>query len=143
MAEDFDLDDFLPYQLAVVASRMSRALTDVYAAESGLSMPEWRIMAHLMSTQAVSVREIHQRTDLDKSKVSRACDRLEAEGLLRKTISAQDRRLVELELTPAGRDLMSRLIPLAQDFQARLLDGIGEDAAVFQSVLARIMKELK
>ncbi|WP_244425264.1 MarR family winged helix-turn-helix transcriptional regulator [Pseudaminobacter salicylatoxidans] len=96
-----------------------------------------------MSTQAVSVREIHQRTDLDKSKVSRACDRLEAEGLLRKTISAQDRRLVELELTPAGRDLMGRLIPLAQDFQARLLDGIGEDAAVFQSVLARIMKELK
>lgn len=139
MAEDFDLDGFVPYQLAVVASRTSRALAEVYAAESGLSMPEWRIMAHLMSADAVSVREIHQRTDLDKSKVSRASDRLEAAGLLKKTVNPTDRRLVELQLTADGKALMDRLIPLAKAFQSQLLDSIGKDAPVFRQVLARLM----
>lgn len=137
--KNFDLAGFLPYQLSVIASRISREFSDVYAQEAGLSVPEWRILAHIRNERAVSVREIHQRTDLDKSKVSRATDRLEKAGLLAKTINPQDRRLVELSLTDDGVALMDRLIPLANRFQADLHDSLGEEAPVFIATLKRLM----
>lgn len=137
--ENFDLAGFLPYQLTVIASRISRAFSDVYAQEAGLSMPEWRILAHIRNERAVSVREIHQRTDLDKSKVSRATDRLEQAGLLIKTINPLDRRLVELSLTDKGNTLMDRLIPLANRFQADLLDNLGDEGLVFVATMKRLL----
>ena len=139
----FDLDNFLPYQLAVVAGRASKAFAEIYSAEAGLTVPEWRIMAHLLKAEAVSVREIHLRTDLDKPKVSRASDRLEAEGLLVKKVNPRDRRLVELSLTPAGRALMMKLIPLANQFQQKLLEQLGGDAAAFRAALSRMMDDSK
>ena len=44
---DFDLAAFLPYQLAVVAARVSKGFADRYRAEFGLTIPEWRVLAHL------------------------------------------------------------------------------------------------
>ena len=52
-----------------------------YGAESGISIPEWRVLAHLAEGGPVSVRDIHARVDMDKSKVSRAAARLEEAGL--------------------------------------------------------------
>ena len=77
---NFDLSAFLPYQLAVVASRVSKGFAERYRAEFGLTIPEWRVLAHMAQFDAVSVREIQARVDMDKSKVSRAAARLE-EGL--------------------------------------------------------------
>lgn len=73
----FDLAAFLPCQLSVAASRVSRGFAERYRAEFGLSIPEWRVLAHLAQSDTVSVREIHARVDMDKSKVSRAAVRLE------------------------------------------------------------------
>lgn len=135
----FNLGDFLPYKLAVTASHISREFSGIYAQEAGLSIPEWRILAHIRNEQAVSVREIHQRTDLDKSKVSRAADRLESAGLLLKSINPQDRRLVELRLTEDGIALMDRLIPLANQFQTILLERLGEEGPAFITALNRLL----
>ncbi len=103
---DFDLADFLPYQLAVAASRVSRQFAERYRAEFGLSIPEWRVLAHLSQSGSVSVREIHRRVDMDKSKVSRAAARLEAAGLVEKRTHGTDRRLLAMSLTRrrAGHD---------------------------------------
>ena len=95
----FDLATFLPYQLAVVASRVSKSFAERYRGEFGLSISEWRVMAHLAHSEQVSVREIHARVDMDKSKVSRAAGRLEARGLIEKREDTRDRRLVEMRLT--------------------------------------------
>lgn len=136
----FDLNDFLPYRLAVAASRVSRAFERRYMAEAGLSVPEWRVMAHLSQTGEVSVREIQARVDMEKSKVSRAASRLEEQGLVTKLENPEDRRLVSLSLTPAGRAVMDRLIPLAEVFQAELRQVLADDGAAFDQGLARILK---
>ena len=68
----FHLDDFLPYRLAVAAQQVSRRFARLYAAEAGLTIPEWRVLAHLNHSGSVSVRDIHTRVNLDKSVVSRA-----------------------------------------------------------------------
>ncbi|MBW9117018.1 winged helix-turn-helix transcriptional regulator [Rhizobium cauense] len=136
----FMLSDFLPYRLAVVASRMSGAYERRHSSDSGLSVPEWRVLAHLSQSSEVSVREIQTRVDMEKSKVSRAASRLEAQGLVAKVVNPNDRRLVSLSLTSEGKALMVRLTPIALQFQADVRALLGADAEQFEVSLNKLMK---
>lgn len=138
---NFDLSAFLPYQLAVVASRVSKGFAERYRAEFGLTIPEWRVLAHMAQFDAVSVREIQARVDMDKSKVSRAAARLEATGLIEKRGDPKDRRLLDMRLTEKGRDLMARITPIAEAYQAELLAKIGAQAPEFRAALLRLLEE--
>jgi DNA-binding MarR family transcriptional regulator len=129
---DFDLDGFLPYQFNVIAGRLSRGFARRYRTRFGISIAEWRVVAHLSQAGAVSVREIHERADMDKSKVSRAAARLEAAGYITKRPSSVDRRLVELALTPDGEAMMTELIAMARAYQAQILQSLGPDAQKFR-----------
>lgn len=134
---DFALDDFLPYQLAVAAQRVSREFSTLYKEKYGLTIPEWRVLAHLSQVSQVSVREIVDRVDMDKPKVSRAAARLEAAGYIAKHASTTDRRLVELSLTDRGRGLMVELVPIANAYQDDVIERLGPDADRFRESLAR------
>ena len=134
----FDLSVFLPYQLAVAASRVSKGFADRYRAEFGLTIPEWRVLAHLAQSDAVSVREIHARVDMDKSKVSRAAARLEEAGLIEKRENPDDRRLLDMRLTPKGREVIARIVPIADEYQAELLAMIGTHAPEFRAGLLKL-----
>lgn len=137
----FDLDRFLPYRLSVAAAQVSRRFEALYGELTGLTVAEWRVLAHLARSGAVSVRDIQAQVNLHKSVVSRAASRLEGAGLVRKSGHGQDRRLVALELTNQGQALMDRLAVVAQDFQARLMAELGEDAPAFLSALDRLRRE--
>jgi len=134
----FDLNGFLPYRLAVAASQVSREFAALYRKKFGISPAEWRILAHLSQTEKVSVRDIHERVDMDKSKVSRAATRLEQAGLVEKLVNPGDRRLVSLSLTTAGHDLVARIIPVALAFQERLRLRLGEMAPDLAAGLDRL-----
>lgn len=136
----FDLAAFLPYRLAAASSRISRAFAARYREEFGISIAEWRVLAHLSQQAAVSVRDIHRRVDMEKSKVSRAATRLEAEGLIEKLTNDADRRLVALSLTPAGAALMARLVPVAMTFQSELERQLGAQGDGFAAGLAALEK---
>ena len=122
----FDLDNFLPYQMNVLAKQMSEELERTYWVPYGIRIPEWRILAHLSQTDAVSVRDLERRVDLHKSRVSRAAQRLEKAGLITNSMNRQDRRLRNLKLTPKGMELMNKLEPLAREYQRLLLKRLGE-----------------
>ncbi|MEZ5910980.1 MAG: MarR family transcriptional regulator [Paracoccaceae bacterium] len=138
--DDFDLALFLPYQLAVAASRVSRAFAERYREEFGLTIPEWRVLANLSRAGSVSVREIHARVDMDKSKVSRAASRLEQAGLIEKREHEVDRRLVDMRLTDAGRALVERIVPIARAYQDELEERLGADQTALRQALATLME---
>lgn len=135
----FDLSQFLPYQLAAAAERVSREFSETYRREFGISIPEWRVLAHLNQEGDISVRDIEVRVAMEKSKVSRAVSRLELAGHVEKRINAGDRRLLSLRLTPQGRKLMGQLVPMALAYQERLLARLGPDAATVATHLATIL----
>lgn len=137
----FDLSAFLPYQLAVAAARISKGFAELYRAEFGLTIPEWRVLAHLAQSDQISVREIQARVDMDKSKISRAAARLEASGLIEKRENLEDRRLLDMRLTAKGRDLIARIVPIADAYQAQILAQIGADAPLFRAALLRLLEE--
>ena len=136
----FDLSAFLPYQLAVAASRVSKGFAERYRAEFGLTIPEWRVLAHLAQSDQVSVREIHAQVDMDKSKVSRAAARLEAQGLIEKRENLEDRRLLDMRLTEKGRELIARIVPIADAYQAQVMAQMGTEAAAFRAGLLRLLE---
>jgi len=140
---DFNLDDFLPYQLSELSRRVSAGFSRHYRDTYGISVAEWRVMAHLSQQEAVSVREIHRRVGMDKPKVSRAATRLEAAGYVTKVVNPQDRRLVELSLTRQGRDLIETLAPIASAYQARLMSALGDGAEEFVATIGALAGQLE
>lgn len=138
----FDLDAFLPYQLAVLAGRVSRGLAAIYRERYGISVPEWRVLAHLLQSGRASVREIHARADMDKSKVSRAAARLERGGYVTKRADPEDGRLVVLMLTPKGETMMAEIVPRALEYEDAALQALGpQDAARFRAMLERLLEK--
>ncbi len=134
----FDLENFLPYQLAVLSQRVSEGFARHYRGRFGITVAEWRVVAHLSQQDAVSVREICRRVNMDKPKVSRAASRLEEAGFLRKEENPADRRLVRLSLTRAGWEMIAELTPLAQAYEEELEALIGKaELAEFRALLER------
>lgn len=139
----FQLSEFLPYQLAVAAAHVSREFAQRYRREFGLSIPEWRVLAHIAAEGGVSVREIQARVDMDKTKVSRAAARLEHNGLIEKRPNPLDRRLIDMRLTEPGATLFARITPIANAYQAEILASLGPDADSFRKALATLQGPAK
>ena len=140
MAEGaFELADFLPYRIAVLSERVSRRLSLIYGAEAGITVAEWRVLVHLARCHQVSVREIHDCVNLDKPRVSRAVTRLTEAGLVAKTGSATDQRLLSISLTDEGHALLGHILPRARAYEDRLMSGL---TPAEQITLVQIMEKL-
>ncbi|WBY01485.1 MarR family transcriptional regulator [Ramlibacter tataouinensis] len=69
----------------------------------GLTHAQWVPLYKLFLGHGNTGAELARECQLDAGAMTRMLDRLEAKGLLRRVRSAQDRRIVHLELTEAGR----------------------------------------
>jgi DNA-binding MarR family transcriptional regulator len=135
------LEDFLPYRLAVLAQKMSRELSGVYGERFGLSIPEWRILANLGRFGPLYAGELAERSSMDKPKVTRALQRLEAGGLVQRAVDAEDRRQVRLALTRRGRSVFREIAALALDWEARFLAPLSyAERGTLQRVLTKLMR---
>ncbi|MEM1236574.1 MAG: MarR family transcriptional regulator [Pseudomonadota bacterium] len=127
---EFKLDQFLPYQMAVLAGRLSRGLSEIYETRFGLSIADWRVLAHLHDAGSCSVREIHVQADMEKSRVSRAVTRLESRGLVARAADGADKRLLRLTLSDEGTEMVAEILPLALAYEARVLEQMGDKDAL-------------
>lgn len=139
--DTFDIDNFTPYRLAVASRIFSEEVAKIYRERFELSIPEWRVLAHLMKEGKASVRDIEARVAMEKSKVSRATDRLRERGLLTKRADTMDRRLLHIELTDDGKALMTELIPEVRAFQKDLEARLGSDFDGLDRALTRILDQ--
>ena len=89
---DFNLETFLPYQLATAATRVSRLFARHYSDHHGLSLPEWRVMAIVGRHAGISPSAVSDRSVMDKVKVSRAAAGLVRRGLLKQMQDPTDGR---------------------------------------------------
>ena len=111
---DFNLTEFLPYQLSVASNALSNRIAQVYRREFGLKITEWRVMAMLGDAGALTQRELTSRTLMDKVAVNRACKVLETRGLARRRPNENDGRSHMLELTEEGWSMHGEIIPQAR-----------------------------
>ena len=124
-AERLLLERFVPYRLSVLTNTVSRALARSYAERFGLTIPQWRVVAVLGRESPLSARDLGERTVMDKVTVSRALQALIADRRVARATDRDDRRRAVLRLTPSGRALYRRIVPLARRYEAKLLQVLG------------------
>ena len=88
------LEHFLPYQLNVLASLVSQALSRVYARRYRIGVPEWRVLVTLGQFGVMTGKAIGAHTHMHKTKVSRAVALLEKRKLLARRVNRADMREV-------------------------------------------------
>src|SRR5271169_4275233 len=116
------LEQFLPYQLNVVASLVSQALSRVYARRYRIGVPEWRVLVTLGQYGVMTGKAVGAHSHMHKTKVSRAVALLEKRRLLVRRANREDMREAFLSLTGAGRAMYEELAPHALDFARRLTE---------------------
>ena len=138
-APAFDLETFLPFQLSVVANRVSQTVGQSIASRFSLQIPEWRIVVVLGKYGALSALEIAQKTSMDKARVSRAQHRLVDLGLANMHPSADDRRKVIVSLEEEGLALYRDMVPLAHDTAQRLFSQLtADERQVLQTIVQKL-----
>ena len=131
--QDFDLEGFLPYLLNQAAEATSKSFHDTYKAAYGMTRTQWRVLANLGKFGSMTARDICRISHVEKTKVSRAVAGLEAEVLLTRSTSPDDRRAENLALTPKGRAIYTEIGQQAHQFDteqsarncAEILNGAG------------------
>ena len=77
----------------------------------------------------------------DAGAMTRMLDRLEAKGLIRRTRSSQDRRLMNLELTEEGRAAYPRMREISMSIANRFLRGFTKtEARQLEGFLNRMLE---
>lgn len=122
--EEFRLEDFLPYRLAVASEAVSRLIARQYLGASGLGIPEWRLLAAVGRFTVLSPTAAGDRTSMDKVKVSRAAASLVARGLLRQSQDPEDGRGRLLRLTRKGATTYASIKPMAREIETILAAGL-------------------
>jgi DNA-binding MarR family transcriptional regulator len=116
------LEHFLPYQLNVVSSLVSLALSRVYARRYGIGVPEWRVLVTLGQFGVMTAKAIGAHTHMHKTKVSRAVALMEKRRLVARRANRDDMREAFLSLTASGRTMYEEVAPHAIDFARRLTE---------------------
>ena len=137
------LAKFLPYQLSITSNAVSGRIAQEYRQRFGLSVPEWRVMAVIGDSGALTQRELTQRTLMDKVAVNRACKVLEERGLAMRTPNELDGRSHHLDLTDEGREMHGKIMPLAVEMEQRVFAGFSDaELSQFRSILERVRGQL-
>jgi DNA-binding MarR family transcriptional regulator len=133
------LEQFLPYQLNVVANLVSLALSRVYARRYRIGVPEWRVLVTLGQYGVMTAKAISAHTHMHKTKVSRAVSLMEKRKLLARRSNRADMRESFLSLTASGRVMYEEVAPHALAFTRRLTDILTpSDREAFDRAVAQL-----
>ena len=141
--ESLDLPRHLPYQIVHASSLLSVGFARLLQRRFRLGIREWRILAILGHAGPMTPSDLVGQAAYDKGTVSRALQRLERRGLVRREPVARGRRRWIVGLTPEGAALHDRIVPIAR-MRARILEAAltPEEARVLNTALARIIDKI-
>src|ERR1700744_6145510 len=92
-------------------SMMLDILEPVFA-ERGFTFIQYVIMSWLRDGIAVNPKDFCAQSRHDSGALTRVIDQLAERGLVERVRRDRDRRKIELQLTPAGRETIEKLVPL-------------------------------
>ena len=138
-AESYTPDDSVGYLMRRIISLVSQGV-ERELEPTGLTNAQWVPMLKLSMGCASTAAELARQCDLDAGSMTRLLDRLEAKELCRRIRSSEDRRVVNLELTDAGRAAAQEIPGILCGVQNALLAGFSvEEWKTLQSYLRRML----
>ncbi|MFT5709172.1 MAG: DNA-binding MarR family transcriptional regulator [Oceanospirillaceae bacterium] len=134
------LDGFFPYKLSVSSNKISGLFADIYQDKFALSITQWRIMAILGEFPDSSADDVSNKTQIEKSILSRAISKLLQRKLIQRAFSETDKRRSMLSLTNTGIDVYNEIVPLSYEYEKQLLTCFDStEKAQFNALLNRLV----
>lgn len=106
----------------------------------GISSQQYNIMRILrgQNPKATTIKDLQSRM-LDKmSNASRLVDKLKQKGLVDRVQSKDDRRTVQVSITPKGLDILKKIDPIMDDREKNLHKITEKDAKVLNELLDKV-----
>jgi len=107
-----------------------------------LTLGRFHVLRVIMESQPVSMGYIHEELHMANSTVTVIVDYLHEAGLVKRRRDTADRRVVLLEITEEGQQIMRSLLKKRQDFMKKALldmqDSSEELADLLEKLLAKI-----
>jgi DNA-binding MarR family transcriptional regulator len=134
---DYDVNGSIGNLMHRITAQMRRN-AEKRMAVHGLTAAQWKPLWLLGRGEVDTAQALTCATETDAGAMTRMLDRLEAKGLIERTRSATDRRVVQLRLTDAGREVV-RHIPfvLAEVNNAALRGFSDAEFQQFKTLLQR------
>ncbi|MFZ6819099.1 MarR family winged helix-turn-helix transcriptional regulator [Undibacterium sp. Ji22W] len=104
--------------------RSQRAQT---ACVDGASNVQCHVLTELLRVDGITQQALAERLSLDKAWISRAVESLVSDGVVSKLPNEQDKRSVQLSLTPLGRVRAEKLESALNTHAAQVFDLIPKD----------------
>jgi DNA-binding MarR family transcriptional regulator len=137
-AKTFNAGRSIGYLLKMSHSMIHDAQASAFAGHD-LSFAQWLVLLKLKEGAAITASDLCRQMRHDNGALTRLLDQLEERGFLERQRSEEDRRVVRLDLTAAGRRKVAELLPLA-------IDGLNNAVANFSktefSELVRLLNKL-
>ncbi|MCG8401040.1 MAG: MarR family transcriptional regulator [Firmicutes bacterium] len=133
-----DFRDFICYEMKMTMKKIEKHFTRSLK-EYSLNFAQSLILFSLLEKDGCTLSEIGNRAQIENSSLTTMADKLEKEGLVERKLDIQDRRIIRLFLTEAGRNTGQIVFAEGAAFNRRLktiLSGAEKD-------LLAALKELR
>ena len=117
--------------------RALRINTRAIELKMGISLAQLFVLQQLAERPADSLNELADRTATHQSSVSVVVRRLVERGFVSRTASPADKRRIEIDVTPAGRALLTGAPPT---IQSQLIAGLSTMSIDDQETLADLLE---
>lgn len=125
-------------QLTRTAKAVSRAFDEALG-EVGGTLPTWLILVSLKGQQHGAQRDIAAAVGVEGPTLTHHLNRLEDQGLVRRSRDPDNRRVHRVVLTEAGEAAFFRMLGAVQAFNRRLQAGLSErQLTVLEQTLGRL-----
>ena len=138
-AHGYRPEDSVGYMMRQILNLVAQEV-ELQLAHTDLTNAQWIPLFKLYSGQASTVAQLARTCNLDTGAMTRLLDRLEAKDLCKRVRSEVDRRVVHIELSPAGVQAASQIPKVLCGVQNAHLNGFNsEEFETLKSYLRRIL----
>lgn len=136
--------EFVDGYLAYLLARASHLISSEFHREveaSGLTVPEWRVLASLAGGGERTIGELADIVLSKQPTVTKLVARMHDQGWVVRSAGVTDRRHALVALSPAGRKRVQPLLRKARDHEARVLASWGEpDSQRLKEILQTLIR---
>ena len=119
----FVLDDYALYNLNRTAATYNEEMARALKAYD-LDVMQWRILMLLDDKNPSSVGELARRSVSKMPTVTRMLTRMEDQGLVKRRALNDDRRIIEIHITPKARKALKMVQSIGKGVYERAFEGV-------------------
>jgi DNA-binding MarR family transcriptional regulator len=129
----------LGYQIRYAYRAFVKALAEELGPH-GITTSQWSALRVLWEAEGITQVELAQRMMMEKASLTAVLAAMESKHLIARKRNSRDRRKVNIFLTPAGRRMKEKVLPIAATINKRATRGLSAaQARELRELLTKVM----